>query len=162
MSNKHTLPPNEKRCQASTQAGERCKAWVVKNEKYCSVHLGRNVGGGAPTGNKNAKKHGFYSQNFSDDELAALIAYAEDISLDDELAAARVVNARLLTYIMEERERLTPDQLARLTAVSLNGLKTVGNLLRLKQSVEGEGDGSIAGAIAMALDELGDELGITL
>lgn len=156
------LPPPSRRCQAVTQSGKQCKAYAIHNESFCSVHAGRNTAGGAPEGNSNATKHGFYSGAFSNDELAQLVAYADDLTLDDEIGAARVTNARLLLYTMQNADGLDADTLSRLVVAQMRGLKTVADLLRAKRAVSGEAGDGIAGAIAAALDELGNEWGIEL
>ncbi len=49
-----------KRCGAKTRAGTPCKAPAVHGKNRCRLHGGAN-GSGAPVGNKNAYKHGYYS-----------------------------------------------------------------------------------------------------
>jgi len=49
-----------KRCGAKTRAGTPCKAPAVHGKKRCRFHGGA-AGSGAPIGNKNAYKHGYYS-----------------------------------------------------------------------------------------------------
>ena len=46
--------------------------------------------GGAPLGNQNARKHGFYSRRLNDEERAALDTAAEMRGLDAEIAVLRV------------------------------------------------------------------------
>ena len=48
------------RCGAKTRVGTPCKAPVVKGRKRCRMHGGASPG--APKGNKNALKHGYYTQ----------------------------------------------------------------------------------------------------
>jgi uncharacterized protein YjcR len=49
------------RCGAKTRKGTPCKAPVVKGRSRCRMHGGAR-GSGAPRGNKNALKHGYYTQ----------------------------------------------------------------------------------------------------
>lgn len=49
------------RCGAKTRKGTPCKSPCVRGKKRCRMHGGAR-GSGAPQGNKNAFKHGFYSQ----------------------------------------------------------------------------------------------------
>jgi glucans biosynthesis protein len=47
------------RCGARTRTGAPCRAPAIKGKRRCRKHGG--AGGGAPIGNKNARKHGAYS-----------------------------------------------------------------------------------------------------
>jgi hypothetical protein len=51
----HTSP----RCGARTRKGTPCRAPAVRGKRRCRMHGGA-VGSGAPKGNRNAVKHGFY------------------------------------------------------------------------------------------------------
>lgn len=47
------------RCKArSKRSGERCRGPAVRGKQVCRMH---GAGGGAPKGNRNALKHGFYT-----------------------------------------------------------------------------------------------------
>jgi hypothetical protein len=85
-------------CSHTTRAGNPCRAWAAAgtDPPACSAHAGRNRGAGGPLANQNARTHGFYGRILSDQELADLVIYAADMSLDDELACVRV--ALLLSY----------------------------------------------------------------
>ncbi|WP_287434366.1 HGGxSTG domain-containing protein [Maritimibacter sp.] len=48
------------RCGAKTRSGKPCRAPAVAGKARCRMHGGA-VGSGAPKGNKNALKHGYYS-----------------------------------------------------------------------------------------------------
>lgn len=48
------------RCGARTRAGTPCRAPAVTGRRRCRLHGGAAVSG-APRGNTNALKHGFYS-----------------------------------------------------------------------------------------------------
>jgi len=156
------LPPVERRCNGVTKDGHRCKAYAVE-DGLCAVHLGRNhPKGGAPAGNENALRHGFYSEAFTTGELAQLISYADDLTLDDEISAARVTNARLLMFTLQHADEMNGDELGRLVVAQMRGLKTVADLLRAKRAISGEAGDGIAGAIAAALDEIGNQWGVEL
>lgn len=47
-------------CGAKTRSGQPCKSAPVKGKKRCRMHGGAQ-GSGAPMGNQNALKHGYYS-----------------------------------------------------------------------------------------------------
>ena len=61
-------------CSGTVLSGQRCKAWAVRGSDppLCAVHAGLNKGAGAPKGNKNALKHGFYSPGMTRKEKAWL------------------------------------------------------------------------------------------
>ena len=48
------------RCGARTRKGTPCRSPAVRGRKRCRMHGGAK-GSGAPFGNQNALKHGFYS-----------------------------------------------------------------------------------------------------
>ena len=64
------------RCGAKTRKGTSCKAPAVNGKKRCRMHGGA-LGSGAPKGNKNALKHGFYSKE-SVEERKHLMALIKD------------------------------------------------------------------------------------
>lgn len=49
------------RCGARTRSGKPCRSPAVAGKKRCRMHGGA-YGTGAPTGNKNALKSGFYTR----------------------------------------------------------------------------------------------------
>ena len=48
-----------RRCLARTRSGKPCQSPAVAGRKRCRMHGGTNPG--APRGNRNAFKHGYYS-----------------------------------------------------------------------------------------------------
>ena len=49
------------RCGAKTRSGKPCRSPSVTGKKRCRMHGGAE-GSGAPKGNQNAFKHGYYSK----------------------------------------------------------------------------------------------------
>ena len=49
------------RCGAKTRSGKPCKSPCVRGRKRCRMHGGAK-GSGAPMGNQNALKHGYYTE----------------------------------------------------------------------------------------------------
>jgi hypothetical protein len=49
------------RCGAKTRSGKPCMSPAVHGKKRCRMHGGA-PGSGAPSGNKNALKHGLYTR----------------------------------------------------------------------------------------------------
>jgi glucans biosynthesis protein len=66
---------NAPRCGATNRRGEPCKAPAVSGSSRCYYHGGAE-GSGASEGNKNAQKHGLYSQEMQEmnDFLKDLLA----------------------------------------------------------------------------------------
>lgn len=56
------------RCGARTRSGATCRSPAVKGKTRCRMHGGK--GSGAPRGNSNALKHGWYSG-----EVRAIVRY---------------------------------------------------------------------------------------
>lgn len=154
------------RCTATTKNGQQCQAYAVRRSSppLCSVHLKKNEGAGAPVGNQNARKHGFYGSQFSAEELSDLVEQAQDRTLGDEIALARVVLRRLMKFLDSDGgdEGVSLEQVRAIAPVALAGTRTVARLLKDAQALsKGTGDG-VSDAIAAALDELGDEWGVKL
>lgn len=76
-----------KACGALTRGGSPCKRAPVEGKTRCRLHGGLSTG--APKGNSNAVKHGFYSDALLPEERT-LYERAEVGSLDDEIRLARV------------------------------------------------------------------------
>lgn len=74
-------------CGARTRSGAPCKRAPVEGKSRCRLHGGASTG--APKGNTNAVKHGFYSDALQPEERD-LYERVEIGSLDDELRLARV------------------------------------------------------------------------
>ena len=151
-----------KRCTHHTRAGQPCRAWAVRgtDPPACSVHAGRAKGGGAPKGNQNARKHGFYSRTLSADELADLLD-DPDLNLDAEIVCARVALRRVLQYLSTDLDQLSAADQVRALALVFHGARTVARLLRDLHALGGDVDpfDKVSGQV---LDEKGKELGIPL
>ncbi len=67
-----------RRCGARSRAGSPCRAPAVSGKRRCWRHGGA-PGSGAPRGNTNARKHGFYSKSAIEERrrLRALIREME-------------------------------------------------------------------------------------
>lgn len=140
-----------------------CKAWAVHgtHPPACSAHAGRNVGAGAPAGNDNATKHGFYGSEFTTDELADLIAYADDLDLTAELATLRVLQRRLLNFINTNPD-LPADDLAAIASLATGNVRAIAYLFRTMHILDDKHADGVAGAIGQALDELSNLWGVKL
>ena len=57
------------RCGAKPRAGHPCRAPAANGKNRCRLHGGAR-GSGAPAGNRNALKHGFYTKEATDQRRA--------------------------------------------------------------------------------------------
>jgi hypothetical protein len=120
---------------------------------------------GAPLGNTNALKHGFYSRKFRSLELADLDAL--QVGLASEVAMLRVVTRRLFDYfsLVEEKGGQGKDAcLKDLTSamLALGVLATrISGLLRANQVLTGA-DNPIDGPLQIALQEFIQETKLSL
>ncbi|MFL9824949.1 HGGxSTG domain-containing protein [Rhodoplanes sp. SY1] len=60
-SDSNVSAPQPRRCGAKTRNGTPCRTAPVTGKKRCRMHGGAR-GSGAPRGNTNAMKHGFYTK----------------------------------------------------------------------------------------------------
>lgn len=88
-------------CGAKTRAGTPCKRSPLAGKRRCKLHGGASTGAGNPArpGNRNALKHGLYSDRLTDEEKA-LLELMPVGNLDEEIRLARV----LLMRTMEAEE----------------------------------------------------------
>lgn len=152
--------PNKTRCSVPG-----CKAWAIRDSDppLCGVHARRAVSPGGPPGNQHARKHGFYSRALELSELVDLVAYADDLTLDDEIGCARVVLRRLLEMLRSLAEQdAGPADYARIAGLALQAARTVARLLRDKRALTGEAADGISGAIGDILDEVSTIMGAEL
>lgn len=145
-------------CTAQTKAGQPCRAFALPGSDLCAAHSGRKGKAGAPLGNSNARTHGFYDTELTDQELADLVIHAANSTLDDEIALARVALRRLMNYLDKKRE-LPPNEMAAIAPHVFGGARSVARLLRDRRALSGDAADGLLGAIATALDELGSEWG---
>jgi hypothetical protein len=164
--------PQNVRCSHTTAAGRPCRAWAVHgtDPPACAAHAGRIRGAGAPQGNQNARTHGFYATVFSADELADLLRYATNLSLDGEIACARFALRRVLNYLKAhtedlpddpatgsaprtERGELTATDYTRLVSLSLQAVRTIARLVRDQQMAPVKNTGPFPHEIVKLLDE---------
>ena len=144
------------RCTGTVLSGEPCRAWAVRGSEppLCAVHAGLNQGAGAPKGNKNALKHGFYRPGLTRRELAWLKKHADQVTIEAELALVRICLLRLAKFQMDED--LPVDKRIEAGRLLIAGARTVAYLEgRIKdQGLDGEWD--------VVLDNLSEMLGIEL
>jgi hypothetical protein len=79
-----------RQCQGITRRGEQCKRRAKAGSDFCGLHDGTGATPGAPVGNANARKHGFYGRLYTAGELEDLATAAVAGDLSDEIALLRV------------------------------------------------------------------------
>jgi hypothetical protein len=152
-------------CSHTTRAGKPCRAWAVKgtDPPACAAHAGLTAAGaGAPLANQNARTHGFYGRTLSEQELADLVVYAADLSLDAEIACARVALRRTLEFIRQDPDQLDHGEFLQAASLIFQGTRTIALLLRDRQTLSAGSDDTFLTIIDQALDELSKEWGIEL
>lgn len=110
---------------------------------------------GAPPGNLNALKHGFYSPRFYKGELDDLAA-AMPQGLKDEISLMRVIIRRAMVLAEEGRE--PAEVLEALDKVGM-AAQRLSNMLRTQRLLEEE-DSDVGAALNRALDQVVKEMGI--
>ena len=121
----------------------------------CRQHRDDELGrrhAGAPAGNVNARKHGFYGRGqFTEDDLARLALIAAEDGLDDETAFVRLVIADLSQSITEAEGI---EERVKLATALFAGAGRVAMLLKTQHVLDAQAADTLAGAIGSALDQL--------
>ena len=161
-------------CSFKTKAGRPCRAWAVhgSDPPACAAHLrsslGKNTWGLAlasdlgPRGLESAPGPGFYSRTLTDEELADLVIYAADLSLEAEIACTRMTVRRTLEFLQERSGSMSEAEYLRATGLVFQGAHTIARLLREQQALTGGEDSRLQAIIDAALDGLSEDLGIEL
>lgn len=103
---------------------------------------------GAPRGNQNARKHGFYSNALKPDEVQDLQAAAFMEGLDEEIAILRL---KLKAVIQR-----TPDN----TDLQLRIIRTMARVLAIRFQLAPQEKRNLTGAIKEVLKTVGIPIGI--
>jgi hypothetical protein len=136
--------------------GTPCQAWAVHgtDPPRCAAHGGTDKRIGAPEGNQNALKHGYY----------AAADLPEDCSIDaiiDNLYQRQVRLDAYIEAVLQEGDA-SIDELTHLLRIHGQNASRLGRLLRDQRALSGDAADGISGAVAQALDELSNELGVDL
>jgi uncharacterized protein YjcR len=103
---------------------------------------------GAPKGNQNAKKHGFYSKALDKAEELQLEEARGIDGLDEEIAVLRI---KLRSIIQSEPQNIE---------LALAAANTIARLVRTRYNISKEQKRSLKDAIAKVLTEIAVPLGI--
>ena len=101
---------------------------------------------GAPKGNQNARKHGFYSQVLNEAEKIQLEQARDIEGIDEEIAILRV---KLRELIEKQPERFD---------LHMEAANTIARLVRTRYSISKEQKNSLREAITKVLAGLGESL----
>ena len=114
---------------------------------------------GGQVGNANALVHGLYAKRLSkaDLELIAELAKVPNDDMSQEIGAMRFVFTRAVAALGKRTK--AADMLVWLDGITEAGVR-LGNVLRAQRVLKGEGSESLAGAFAVALREIEEELGL--
>ena len=91
------------RCGARTRNGETCRAPALRGKARCRMHGGA-WGSGAPLGNSNAVKHGYFTGEAIEERKLVRTVLSEAESL------LRQLPRRSETSLQPMRERNPPEQ----------------------------------------------------
>ena len=103
---------------------------------------------GAPEGNQNAKKHGFYSKALGEAEKLQLEEARGLDGLDEEIAILRIKLRSLIQTAPENIE------------LQLDAANTIARLVRTRYNITKEQKRSLKEAIAKVLTEIAVPLGV--
>ena len=150
-------PPDGKaRCTHLTTAGQPCRAWALtgSDPPTCAMHAGRVTGQGAPAGNRNAVRHGFFAEfDLQDPAHPPINGIIHDLVARQE---------QLSAIIDDHLAELTIPDLARLLAIHGQNASRLGRLLRDRRALGGDAADGFTQAIGAALNELGTMWGVDL
>ena len=105
---------------------------------------------------------GFYSASLSEEELADLVSYAAEESLEDEIACARITVRRTLGFLNRKRDSMSEAEFLRAARLLFEGARTIGLLVREQRALTGGEDSRLEEIFDAALDVLSEEWGIEL
>jgi len=103
---------------------------------------------GAPRGNQNARKHGFYSRVLNEAHTLRLVDAREVEGIDEEIAYVRV---KLLSLIEDH-----PDYVD----LQLRAVATIARMVRTRFHISSGGNRSLKDAIGKVLTDIAVPLGI--
>ena len=103
---------------------------------------------GAPRGNQNARKHGFYSRALNEARTLQLVDARDVEGIDEEIAVVRV---KLLSIIEEYPDRID---------LQLRAATAIARMVRTRFHISSGGNKSLKDAISKVLTDIAVPLGI--
>jgi hypothetical protein len=148
------LTADKPTCIATTRAGLPCRRSPVHGGVYCVSHMGLNHDEqGAPFGNQNGRKHGFYSAVLDEEEIADLAELVDNQDLSGEIGLTRTLVRRITRYLNDSGKAFTVKELATMVNLAYQGTRTVAHLI-----ARNNGGASFADILEEALGDM-DRLG---
>jgi hypothetical protein len=166
-----------RRCTAASADGSPCRAWAARgtDPPRCNAHR-TDADWGAPEGNTNALKHGYYAacpagpdhgggnqqpalssskgganvpEHCSIEAIIGML-YHKQVALDDYIDHILATGSHSI------------QELIHLLRIHGQNASRLGRLLRDRRALSDEPSDALSAAIAQALDELSSELGTDL
>jgi len=103
---------------------------------------------GAPRGNQNARKHGFYSRVLNEARKLQLVDARDVENIDEEISVVRV---KLLSLIEDHPDRVD---------LQLRAATTIARMVRTRFHISSGGNRSLKDAIGKVLTDIAVPLGI--
>lgn len=140
------------KCSAARKDGHPCQAWAVAGTSppRCAAHGGGTARVGAPIGNENARKHGFYCRPSRPIE-----------TIDDAMEHLAESLIQLAEYIREHMHELTVDEMARLSSVRGQNLSRYVRMIKDRAILTGD-TSEIDAHVERALEFASERLGVPL
>ena len=138
------------RCAGKTRAGLPCRRFPVSGGIFCAAHMGfQRDGQGAPHGNRNSLRHGFYSPVLDEDEAADLQELIDAQDLSGEIGLIRTLVRRIARQLKDENHAYTVKELATLVTLAFTGTRTIAHLI-----ARNNGGASFADILEEALGDM--------
>ena len=108
-------------------------------------------GQGAPHGNRNGLRHGFYSPVLDEDEAADLQELIDAQDLSGEIGLIRTLVRRIARQLKDENRAWTIKELATMVTLAFTGTRTIAHLI-----ARNNGGASFADILEEALGDMDD------
>jgi hypothetical protein len=138
------------RCAGKTRAGLPCRRFPVSGGIFCTAHMGfQRDGQGAPHGNRNGLRHGFYSPILDENEAADLQELIDAQDLSGEIGLIRTLVRRIARQLKDEDRAYTVKELATMVTLAFTGTRTIAHLI-----ARNNGGASFADILEEALGDM--------
>lgn len=144
------LNPDKKKC-----AHPGCRAWAKRGQDLCASHS-RSKSVGAPEGNQNAIKHGFYSVAPSKSQ-GGNVEIRTVPTLDDEIALLASRRDAVDRWMMARLDAGEPVEVLKYLALIGQIGSRIARMLKTRDTLGGSGD-IIEGLFSEVLDLLDDRI----
>ena len=122
--------PEIKLCAGQTKAGLPCRRRPIVGGVFCVDHMGYSkLTQGAPHGNVNHLKHGFYHAILDDQESADLADLIDQNDLSGEIGLIRTLVRRITKYLTDSKNEFTPKDIAIVAQLAFQGTRTIAHLV---------------------------------